>query len=404
MPKKAAPKNDDAKSVIVNLQKVEARDKLKPRASNEPYWALLSTGCYLGFRPSKLWSAAKGAGTWLARFNDTSTGRRPATTLGAFDTLPGNERYGAAKKQAEQWFKKLAAGGSAESIDVAEACRRYAEGKPDAAARFARHLYGDPIARVLLDKLQPHHLSDWRRRLEAKPAIIGARKDRSTSETRKRSTASINRDMVPLRAALNAAKDAGHILTDVSWSKALRPAKATGRRTLYLTVDQRRALLAAMPDDIAAFCRALCSVPLRPGAMAALRVRDYDARTRELSIGTDKHGAGRRVVLPDGTAALFKTATKGKLPAAPLFTRADGRHWDKEMWKGPLKEAAAAAGLPVETVAYSLRHSGLTDLITGGLDLFTAAQLAGTSVAMIEKHYGHLRQAHAESALAKLAM
>ena len=37
-------------------------------------------------------------------------------------------------------------------------------------------------------------------------------------------------------------------------------------------------------------------------------------------------------------------------------------------------------------------------------DLLTVAQLSGTSVAMIERHYGHLRADHAAAALATLAL
>jgi hypothetical protein len=36
------------------------------------------------------------------------------------------------------------------------------------------------------------------------------------------------------------------------------------------------------------------------------------------------------------------------------------------------------------------------------LDLLTIALISGTSVAMIQKHYGHLRQDHAEQALKTL--
>ena len=32
------------------------------------------------------------------------------------------------------------------------------------------------------------------------------------------------------------------------------------------------------------------------------------------------------------------------------------------------------------------------------------AKVAGTSIAMIDRHYGHLRQEHARDALAKLAL
>ena len=38
-----------------------------------------------------------------------------------------------------------------------------------------------------------------------------------------------------------------------------------------------------------------------------------------------------------------------------------------------------------------MRHSVISDLVHDGLDLLTVAQISGTSVAMIERHYGHLR-------------
>jgi site-specific recombinase XerD len=63
-----------------------------------------------------------------------------------------------------------------------------------------------------------------------------------------------------------------------------------------------------------------------------------------------------------------------------------------------------AAKLPDAITAYAMRHSAITDLVTVGLDLLTIAQLSGTSVAMIEKHYGHLQADRAADALAKLAL
>ena len=75
---------------------------------------------------------------------------------------------------------------------------------------------------------------------------------------------------------------------------------------------------------------------------------------------------------------------------------------NKDAWKYPIKEAVKAAGLPAATTAYTLRHSVITDLIRARLPILTVAQLSGTSVAMIEKHYGHLVRDDAEEALATL--
>ena len=83
---------------------------------------------------------------------------------------------------------------------------------------------------------------------------------------------------------------------------------------------------------------------------------------------------------------------------------ANGKHWEKDAWKYPVKDAAAAAELPDTVTCYTLRHSVITDMIHGGLDITTVAQLSGTSVLMIEKHYGHLTQEHARDALARLVL
>ena len=103
-------------------------------------------------------------------------------------------------------------------------------------------------------------------------------------------------------------------------------------------------------------------------------------------------------------ATFFAEQAKNRLSAAPLFAQASGKAWDKDAWKRPIKDAAASAELAPRTTAYALRHSVITDPVTGGLDLLTVAQLSETSVVMIDRHYGHLRADHAAAALAALAV
>lgn len=381
----------------MELSTVRERDRLKAR--REPYWHKLGAGRYLGVR------VGTNGTTWIARYYDPDTHPdRPAKTLGDFATLSKSERYGAAKKAAEEWFDHLAGGGSNAALTVRQACERYAATRPDAERRFKQYVYGDPITRVPLQKLTDKHMRAWRQRLENMPALVTRRK-KGRAITRKRASDTVNRDMVCLRAALNQALELGDVLTNRAWRNALKPAKASGaRRNLYLDREQRRALIEALPEDVAAFVRGLCALPLRPGALAALTVGDFDHRRSELVIPADKAGGGRRILLPDSTTAMFREQSRAKLPAARLFTRADGEPWDKDSWKGPIKEAAHVAELPAATTAYTLRHSTITDLVTGGLDLLTIAQVSGTSVRMIELHYGHLRREHARDALAKLVM
>src|SRR3546814_9305484 len=138
--------------------------------------------------------------------------------------------------------------------------------------------------------------------------------------------------------------------------------------------------------------------------MAALTAGDFDKRTSELTIGKDKAGEDRRIVIPAAAAKLLVEQSKDKLPTAPLFMRSNGKAWDKDSWKLPIAAAVAAAGLPVKATAYTLRHSTITDLVTAGLPLLTIAQISGTSAEMIEQHYGHLARGAAVKALEALAL
>ena len=50
--------------------------------------------------------------------------------------------------------------------------------------------------------------------------------------------------------------------------------------------------------------------------------------------------------------------------------------------------------------AYTLRHSVITEMVRNGVALSSVAQVAGTSVAMITKHYAHLNSKDSRAALA----
>lgn len=390
--------------MALDLSKVGERERLKAR--REPYWQRLRAGCFIGFRPSK----RGGKGTWIARTYDEDAGKYRVKSLGDFGTLPGNEIFATAKRDAEKFAELVEAGGEVRRKveTVADACRDYLAGIDDAngiaAGVFRRHVYNDPIAKVKLDKLRRHHLRAWRERLEAAPAVISRRK-KGEPITRTRAASTVNRDIVPLRAALAKVLAPGTPGSEAAWQEALKAIRNADRqRTLYLDRKQRKALIAALPAEAVPFVSALCALPLRPGAVAHLTAGDFDKRTAELTIGKDKNGKPRRIVLPPPAAKLFSKASKSKLPGAPLFTRANGKPWDRNNWNDPITEAVAAANLPVGVTAYTLRHSTITDLVTGGLPLLTVAQISGTSAEMIERHYGHLSRAAATEALASLAL
>lgn len=394
--------------MAASLRRVKDRDALKPR--RDPYWEVLSEGVYLGFRKM----GASSSGTWIARWRDPRTDDKPQHALGRFDEHPESERYDLARTAALSWVAHLTGGGVKEAITIRKACERYVErlarekGAASAASareRVARLVDADRIADVEVLDLRRSDLVDWRERVAALPAAVTRGKDKGERVTRPRSMVTLNRDMAVLRAALNLALEDGYASTDAAWRVALKAVKADAqRREIYLDRSERRALVEAADSEIQPFLRGLCLLPLRPGALAALRVEQFDKRRATLTIGRDKNGKARTILLPDEAAALLAEQARSKLPAAPLFARSDGRRWDKDAWKGPIKDAVIAAKLPPAASAYTLRHSTISDLVRGGLDLLSVAQISGTSVAMIEAHYGHLNRTHAAAALAGLAL
>lgn len=389
---------------MVDLSRIGQRDALKPLKGDEPHWQRLRSGCYLGFRPSK----RGGKGTWFARAYDLDKGKYSRKALGDYGSLAGHDVFTQAKRDAENWADKVESGGvqMVKLETVADACHAYLTNKPGAIAEgvFRRHVYDDPIAKVKLDKLRRHHLREWRRRLEETPALV-SRNKKGRKRIKQRSRSTVNRDMVPVRAALGQVLVPGAPNTDAAWQEALKPHKgADKRRDVYLDHAERKSLLGATSVEAAPFVRALCLLPLRPGAVANLCVGDFDKRTRTLTIGKDKNGRPRQITLPTTAADFLEKQGKTKLSAAPLFSRSDGRAWNKDAWKHPIKYAVFAAKLPKTVSAYTLRHSVITDLIRAGLPALTVAQLSGTSVVMIERHYGHLVRDDAEQALALLAL
>ena len=369
----------------VHLDRVDTRARLEPR--RDPYWHKLTQGRYVGFRKME-----RGAvGTWLARafVGDRADRVNPYEShpLGDFALLAEKDRFDAAKKAAEEWFAHLDLGGAAKPGTVKQACEDYAKTHPDAEAYYERHVYEDPIAKVNLAKATKQHFAAWAVRVERKS----------------KTDATYNRNLTPFRAALNAAWDAGKVTTNEPWRKALKPKATKGKpRDIYLDLEERRTLIDKASEEVRPLLAGLALIPMRPGELAGAKVGDFDARQRELRV-SGKTGA-RTIPLSPAALEHFKACAKGKLPGAWLVARADGSQWKKEAWRDAVKEAQVAARLPPATVAYSIRHSVIADLVKGGLDLYHVSKLAGTSVKMIQETYGKFQKDHAREALAALAL
>jgi integrase len=365
------------------IHKVGVRTALAPR--REPYWAPpLGLNQSMGYR-----KIDADRGSWVARRKEN--GRKTYKALG-----PETDTFGfiEARSAALKWFADVDRGVSGDRHTVSDACRLYVEDRErekgnacaqDAKKRFERTVDGTPFGDRPLDKVRAPHIKTWFHGL-------------------KLSKASANRTLTSLKAALNLAV-ANRLVTAsaVQEWRDVKPYRDAGkRRDLFLDLKQRRALLAQVSGALKNLLEAAMLTGARAGELVNATRGQFDARTGCISF---KGKTGPRTVpLSTPALTLFKRLAESKLPAARLLVRGDGKPWAHSDWDELVRDAAKAAELPEKTCLYTLRHSFITQAIQDGLSILDVARLVGTSVMMIEKHYGHLVHTVARERLAKVVM
>jgi len=376
---------------MANITSKAARSKLAPR--REPYWSRISTGLYIGYRV-----LSAGAGTWIAR-RQMEDGKKQYRS---FESITDDKAYDVAVKKAREWAFAQEHGVSNKVMTVAEACRTYVEDRrlrksaasaADAEGRFRRLVYEKRIGRIALDKLTTASIRTW---------LNDQINFDDDEEDVRRAKDSANRNLAALKAALNLALKDRLVATDAGWKTVTPFADVGRRRTAFLTLAQRKALLKACPDDLRALVTALLLTGARPGELAAASAASFDKKQGTLSL-TGKTGH-RISTLSTAARQFFAEQVKGKTPKAPLIARADGKYFDKDSWKKLFSAAVKKAGLPDSIVMYTLRHTAITEMVNSGMDSFIVAKLTGTSTAMLDKHYGQLRHDKTRARLDEVKM
>ncbi len=160
------------------------------------------------------------------------------------------------------------------------------------------------------------------------------------------------------------------------------------------------------------FVLIMCNTGMRPPEARNLRWRDIskgkDKDGRELVIlsvsGKDK---ARQLVAPPSVGDYLErilALSKATGPDDPVFTTIEGKSANslyKALIRDLLTESKlrdGPSGIPRST--YSFRHTYATFRLSEGVDVYFLAQQMGTSVKMIEDHYGHVNAVkHADRVL-----
>ena len=144
---------------------------------------------------------------------------------------------------------------------------------------------------------------------------------------------------------------------------------------------------------------------LRPGEQGGLRWSDVRLAEGAVRVrGTKTRGSARVVpVAGDALAVLQRLAdARAGEGDALVFAGARGGAVAGRYLSKRLQALAETAGVQKNVTAYSLRHSYGTRMAAAGVPLLDLARIMGTSVQMIERHYGHYDPARGASHVARV--
>jgi integrase len=354
------------------------RNRLAKRS--EPYWHKLILGGFLGYRVG-----SKG-GTWIARHRSEEGGQH-YKSLNLSPHLPQNE-FDTAANEANKWFDGISKGNRAKPGTLQEAVDNYIEylehkksdrSVRDAKGRVKLHILPKLGAESSLEKLKAQQIRKWHQSFLVTGSDEEVRKSRATA----------NRNLSSLKALLNLAFKEGLVQSNKAWTHVGKYSDTQSARQDYLNAAQVKALLNVCDGHFKTLITAAALTGARYGELAKLKAKHFDKHHGLLHIPLAKTKE-RDFPLASKAMAFFKDQTKGKLPEAFIFTKNGIDPWGHDNQTKLMRNAVTNADLPRSVVFYTLRHSFIADLIDKDMSVFNIAKITGTSIEMIEQHYGKL--------------
>jgi len=367
------------------------RDRLAKR--REPYWYKLILGGFIGYRVGST------GGSWIARYRDEE-GKQRYRSLNLPAHLAVNE-FDCAVGEAKSWFDSIEESNRAKPGTLQEAADNYIEylehekGKRpanDARGRINLHIL-PKLPDKSLERLKPQQIRKWHQSFIVEGSPEEIRKSKATA----------NRNLATLKAMLNLASNDGLVQSKKAWTGVKKFSGADGARKDFLEPSQIKKLIEVSEGHFQTLLKAGAVTGARYGELARLKVRDLDKQHDLLNIPIDKTKA-RHFPLTKQTKAFFVEQAKGKLPEAPLLTKNGIDPWGHSDQTKPIRIAVEKADLPRTVVFYTLRHSFIAELIDKNMNVFNIAKITGTSIEMIEKHYGKLFKDRVVEVLERLTL
>ena len=145
----------------------------------------------------------------------------------------------------------------------------------------------------------------------------------------------------------------------------------------------------------------------RTHELVAVRAGDSQRSTRQIVLGqhkrthTLKEPRPRQVFLNETAFGIMERRCEG-LDADTYISRADREPHSNVNIAERFQTVRRRAGVRFTITICSFRHLWISEMLMAGVDVLLVARMAGTSVAMIERVYGHFRNQSYQEAQARL--
>jgi integrase len=253
---------------------------------------------------------------------------------------------------------------------------------------------------LAIGDLKPVHVSGWLAEM-AKPRPGKRRKTVRWGPTYQ------NMALRTLVAAFNWAKGqeliSAHCLQNAK-AVQVRNRKRSRGQEAYVTPATWQKLIGRVSRSNTRFAdllRFLYATGCRPSEAFHVEARYYHAADRCVVYpgqpGPDdfvwknarRTGKDRVIFLPEDVARVVEARIKER-PEGPIFVTRHGTPWASVNVSVNIRWYARQLKISPPPSAYGFRHTYATDWLLNGGSIKVLADLLGTSVSMIERHYGHL--------------
>jgi integrase len=203
-----------------------------------------------------------------------------------------------------------------------------------------------------------------------------------------------------LRQVLTRAVDWGLIDVNPAKQGVDNPQRRRTEKRPFESWDELEALATALGPRHGPLVLFAAATGLRPGEWIALEHRDLDRDARVVYIRrayrngrlkTPKTEASMRAVPLQALAldALDRLPASGSSPL--VFPSPTGGYFDLHNFRNRCwRPAQITAGITPRRRIYDLRHTFATFALRAGISTFELSRYMGTSLGMIDRHYGHL--------------